>query len=845
MDIIERFSTYLKDALTRSVILATELHNKEVEPLHIFFTLSSQAGSMANEIINRLKIDPKIMEQFLLEFPAIKQTNKKDKQQAELSTMSIKARNVLEKAIMYAHKNKHNYVGTEHLLLSLIEIDDKLISQLFKISNVKKEDIIKNIEAILNNASQFTQIAEISEVIEKMQSSLNNISPIPPASMADQLSRMSSPMNKQNNQTSTLELFATNLTDTKIQKNIDPVIGRKNEIERMIQILCRRNKNNPVLIGEPGTGKTAIVEGLAKKICTGDVPDILLNKKIFAIDMAMLLAGTTFRGEFEARLQQLIEEINHDPNIIVFIDELHNIVGAGSNQGTMDAANILKPVLARGQLRCIGATTPTEFKKYIENDGALERRFQPIIIKQSNVEDTAKILIGIKSNYEKYHNVIITDKAAEEAARLSERYMTNKFLPDKAIDLLDETAASVRIKMKHSTVQKKLIKLEKKLKQITCDKEQAALQDDFEKAVKLKEQEQDLINQIAKTKKIIKPNNKKKVIVTEKDVLNQLAKIINTDVDKLLVQEKNRMHNLERKIGCELIGQNETIKEVVEAIRRSQLQLSNPNRPMASFIFVGNSGVGKTELAKILTKNIYPNQDALIQLNMSEFNESFGVSKLLGSPAGYVGYKESNQFTDKLKMNPYSIILFDEIDKAHKDVSKLLLQILENGEITDATGRKISLKHAIIILTTTTGADQVKKMNIGFGKDKDRTGLKNDIIEKLKEFFTPEVINRIDKVCLFNDLDEKSLEQIANMEVTKLNEQLKKYNTKIKTPQHIIRFLIKQMDRRNTNAREIRNHVRKELENLVAEQILSNNKMQPIYNIVTHNNKVIMNIPNK
>lgn len=363
MDIIDRFSTYLRDVLTRSVMLATELHNEEVEPLHVFFALSVLNGSIANEIIKKMNIDPKIIEELLLQIPSIKQVKNVKNQQAELANLSKKARAVLEKAIMHAHKNNHNYVGTEHLLLSLINSNDILVNKLLEINNTNKEDITKQTEIVLSNASQFTQIAEISEIAEKMQNSLNNNPLIP--NTADPLIKTPNAMNKKETQLSALDFFATNLTKLEIQKNIDPVIGRKNEIERMIQILCRRNKNNPVLIGEPGTGKTAIVEGLAKKICNGDVPDILLNKKVFALDMAMLLAGTTFRGEFEARLQQVIEEINNDPNIIVFIDELHNIVGAGSNQGTMDAANILKPVLARGQMRCIGATTPTEFKKYI------------------------------------------------------------------------------------------------------------------------------------------------------------------------------------------------------------------------------------------------------------------------------------------------------------------------------------------------------------------------------------------------------------------------------------------------------------------------------------------------
>ena len=847
MEIIDRFSTHLRETLTRSVLLATELKNEAVEPMHMFFILANLKGSIATEIIALLKIDFDDMEKMLLEIPSIKKNNKKtntttQKKTAELSNMSSVARRAVEKAIMNAHNNKHNFVGTEHLLYALSEINDPLINKLLQISNIKKEDLKDHLNAVLSNASKFPQITEAAEIIEKMQDNIENGSSFVPPSMNSPMPPMPniSSSNTQGEK-SALSFFATNLTSSDMQKDLDPVIGRDHEIERLIQIICRRTKNNPVLLGDPGVGKTAIVEGLAKKIYEGNVPDILLGKKIFALDMALLLAGTTFRGEFESRLQQIIEDICGDPNIIVFIDEVHNIVGAGSNQGTMDAANILKPVLARGQMRCIGATTTAEFKKYIENDAALERRFQPIYVKQSSVKDTAKILQGIKRNYEKYHNVKITDEACVAAAELSDRYIVDKFLPDKAIDLLDETAASLQLTAKKSPTQKKLIKLMQNKEQLILAKEKAASQDDFEEAVKLKQDEEKTsqeIDKLIKNEKKEKPSRIK--TIKRADITRQLAKVLNTNIEELLLDESKKLNDLHLELKKSVIGQDLVIEDVAKIIRQARLQLSDPKRPAASFMFVGSSGVGKTELAQVLAETIYPNQDALIKLNMSEYNEAFGVSKLLGSPAGYVGYRESNQFTDKLKRNPYSVVLFDEIDKAHKDVSKLLLQILENGEINESTGKKVSLKHAIIILTTTHGAEEAMKNGIGFDDIvTKKEEIEKNLAESLKEYFSPEIINRLDRVSLFNNLDNNDLEKITQLEVARFNERLKKYKTKIQASSTTIKSLLNNIPSKQSSARDIRQLIRKELESLIAVQII-NKETKPIYNIDMVDNNIII-----
>jgi len=834
-NIVDRFSTHLREVLVRSIRLATELKSESVEPMHLFFALSLQKGSVANEILNRYKVTPKNIEKVMIDSEVNFETitnilNEPGRDQMTLSPFSPSSKVALEKAMLVAEENGHNYVGTEHLLSSLIHLNDPQLELFFKKNNLKISEIEGQLESILANVSQFSEINDAPEIMDRLQESLG-----------EDIVPFTNNTNKNKKKEMMLEFFAANLTSPDIQSNIDPVIGREAEIERMIQIICRRTKNNPVLLGDPGVGKTAIVEGLAKKIADGDVPDILLNKKIYALDMGLLIAGTTYRGEFEARLRQVIEDIARDPDIILFIDELHNIVGAGSNQGTMDAANILKPVLARGQVRCIGATTPSEFKKYIESDAALERRFQPIYVKESNVEDTIKILSGIKKNYEKYHNLKITDEAIDAAARLADRYISNKFLPDKAIDLLDETAAAKRLAAKPSPSETKLWKLKQELEKITDAKEEAAIHDRFEDAVKLKDKENKLQKELEGAKLAVK-NTRKKIIgtVTNIDIINQLAKVIDAPVNSLLLNVVDRLSNLEDELNKYIVGQDAVLGEVSRLVRQSQLELSNPNRPLASFLFVGQSGVGKTELAKTLAKILYPSQNSLIQLNMSEFSESFSVSKLLGSPAGYVGYRESNQFTDRIKLNPYCVILMDEVDKAHKDVTKLLLQMLENGELTDSVGKKISLKHAIIILTTSLGAEEAKRASIGFDRDRsDSAENKKRLKEKLKDYFSPEIINRLDQICVFNPLNETDLARIAELEITDLNKRLEQYHTTIKNDPQIMEWLVKQLPEKNNGARDVRQEVRGKVESLISEIILKG-KMKSKYQLALEDKKLII-----
>lgn len=769
--ILNRFSTHLKNVIAAAMSLATSMNHNEVTPLHILYSLLQEKGSIATEILFNHKINDKAVYEMLYNFPGTKIDESRQKKItiATIPSLNEDSKKILEKAMVSAYERQHKYVGTEHLLLALVQSENKEIDIALKKSKIDKQSIESQIEKSLENINNFPDINEMSNMMDQIENMLDQNKPMVNPNLPN--------LNKNKKQNlNVLDVFTTNLTDKKLQKQIDPVIGREREIERLINILSRRNKNNPVLIGEPGVGKTAIAEGLAKRISEGNVPDILKRKKILSLDMSLLLAGTIYRGEFEARLKQVMDEVGKQTNIILFIDELHNIIGAGSGQGAMDAANILKPALARGQLRCIGATTIDEYKKHITSDPALERRFQSINVEEPNREETIEILQGIKKYYENFHHTKITTEAIEMAVDLSIKYIHDNFLPDKAIDLIDEASASVKIKRKTDPMIEKKEKLLDELENYQNEKEQAILEEKFDNALKFKKKEEaitkklnTLQKQISKTKK---PPKKK---VRAENVAKVLENKINIPSEVLLTNEWDGLNKLSENVLQYIVGQEKTVQEIIETLKQSQLGLKTKKKPFASFLFVGPSGVGKTELAKVLARELYHDEKALVKLDMSEFSEQHSSSKLLGSPAGYIGYKERNRFTDEIRKRPYCVVLFDEIDKAHPDVVKLLLQILDEGELTDSRGKKTHFNHTIIILTTNLGADLFKSSSIGFGDEKQiiNKNLQQNVLSKLKEELSSALISRLDKLCLFSPLSEESIKQIIANNIELISQQLK------------------------------------------------------------------------
>jgi ATP-dependent Clp protease ATP-binding subunit ClpC len=628
-------------------------------------------------------------------------------------------------------------------------------------------------------------------------------------------------------QPSMLDLFSTNLTSDTVQKNIDPVIGRKDEINRLIQILSRRTKNNPVLLGDPGVGKTAIIEGLAKKILHGEVPDVLAEKKILSLDLSAIVAGTMYRGEFENRLKQIIDEVKQDENIILFIDEIHNIIGTGSSAGSLDAANILKPALARGQLRCIGATTHEEYKKFIESDKALERRFQVVMVDEASEDETFEILKGIKENYEHYHAVGITEDALRAAVSLSKRYLPDKKFPDKAIDLIDEAASHTKVARKFSTQTKRIKELERSLKSIQETKRNYILNENYTQALNIKDQE-DIVLQELNALKAVKEKNKPELVgeITAHDIASVVSQATGIPLSEIEASEKKQLTNLERYLQKHLFGQNEAIARVAETIRRSRSGLSDPRKPLGSFMFLGPSGVGKTEMARLLSRMLFNRDNALIRIDMSEFAERFNVSKLIGAPAGYVGYKEGNQLTDAVRKKPYSVILFDEIEKAHPDVFNLLLPVLEDGYLTDATGKQVNFRNTIIIMTSNIGLKEfTNQATVGFSLDDGTHNFKRQemqeyIMRSLKDHFRPEFLNRLDNIVIFDPLTEATAKKIVQRELKEVEERLSLRGQRLAIDQGVVKRLVAEF-KPQEGARSLKRAVQRLVIDQLAEKLLS------------------------
>jgi ATP-dependent Clp protease ATP-binding subunit ClpC len=626
--------------------------------------------------------------------------------------------------------------------------------------------------------------------------------------------------------TPTLDEFAQNLTQAAQELRLDPVVGREKEIDRVIQILGRRTKNNPVLIGEPGVGKTAIAEGLAQRIVNGDIPEILHDKKIVQLDIGLLVAGTKYRGEFEERLKKVMDEIRQAGNIILVIDELHTLIGAGAAEGAIDAANILKPALSRGELQCIGATTISEYRKHIEKDAALERRFQPVTVDEPSVEETIEIMRGLREKYEQHHKLVISDEALEQAAKLSSRYITDRFLPDKAIDLVDE--ASSRVRLSASALPPEGKELEKELKQVIREKEQAIRNQEFEKASDLRDKEADLrekIREMAEEWK--KQNEDKKVTVTGEHIAHIVCSWTGVPVSKLTESESEKLLKMEDIMHERVIGQHDAVTAISKAIRRARVGLKNPNRPIGSFIFSGPTGVGKTELAKALAGYFFGSEDNIIRVDMSEFMERHTVSKLIGSPPGYVGFNEGGQLTESVRRKPYSVVLFDEIEKAHPDVFNILLQILDDGRLSDSKGRTVDFKNTIIIMTSNVGARGIENPTpLGFSMNDDDEKarydkMKDTVMDEMKKMFRPEFLNRLDDTIIFHQLTREEIRRIVDIMTKDLSDRMKAHNMELIITDEVKDELAKEGYSPSYGARPLRRVIQKRIEDEISEEMLS------------------------
>ncbi|ABM70478.1 ATP-dependent Clp protease ATP-binding subunit [Prochlorococcus marinus] len=746
-----------------------------------------------------------------------------------------RAKRVLELSLEEARQLGHNYIGTEHLLLGLIREGEGVAARVLENLNI---DLTKVRTQVIR------MLGETAEVGSGTSTT------------------------KSNQKTATLDEFGTNLTKLASESKLDPVVGRYSEIDRVVQILGRRTKNNPVLIGEPGVGKTAIAEGLAQRIQTGDIPDILEDKRVLTLDIGLLVAGTKYRGEFEERLKKIMEEIKSAGNVILVIDEVHTLIGAGAAEGAIDAANILKPALARGELQCIGATTLDEYRKHIERDAALERRFQPVMVGEPSIEDTIEILKGLRERYEQHHRLKITDDALEAAAHLGDRYISDRYLPDKAIDLIDE--AGSRVRLINSKLPPEAKQIDKELRQVQKQKEESVRDQNFDQAGQLREKEIELsakIKEVLENKKesaeedqfnddnkSVESDSKlyQSPLVSEEDVAHIVASWTGVPVQKLTETESVKLLNMEETLHQRLIGQDEAVKAVSRAIRRARVGLKNPNRPIASFIFSGPTGVGKTELTKSLASYFFGSEEAMIRLDMSEFMERHTVSKLIGSPPGYVGFNEGGQLTEAVRRRPYTVVLFDEVEKAHPDVFNLLLQLLEDGRLTDSKGRTVDFKNTLLIMTSNIGSKVIEKGGGGLGfefsgdsvEDSQYNRIKSLVNEELKQYFRPEFLNRLDEIIVFRQLTKNEVKHIAEIMLQEVFARLQDKGIKLDVTDAFKERLVEEGYNPSYGARPLRRAVMRLLEDSLAEEVLSGRIKDGDKALVDidDNKKVIINI---
>ncbi len=793
------FTGRAKKAIEIANEVAIELGHNYIGTEHILYGLAKEGSGVASKVLENQEITPQDIVDKIIEL--IGQGDTID----ETLGFTPRTKRVIELAFIEARKLGYNYIGTEHLLISILREGDSIATRILLELNVNIPKLYNEIVKVINEGEDLTSNDSKSNGKEGKRGSYN--------------------------QTNTLNQFGEDLTKKAGEGKLDPIVGRKEEIERVIQILSRRTKNNPCLIGEPGVGKTAVVEGLAQKIVNGDVPEILKDKRVVTMDISSMVAGAKYRGDFEERIKKALEEVKKAGDVILFIDEMHTIVGAGAAEGAIDAANILKPLLARGEIQLVGATTLNEYRKYIEKDSALERRFSPVTVNEPTEKDTITILKGIRDKYEAHHGVKITDQAIDAAVKMSTRYINDRFLPDKAIDLIDEAAS--RAKLKTYTEPENLKKLEEEIEETRKNKEEAVRTQKFEKAASLRDKEKELKEKYEKEQKKWKNKNTKQITdITEENIAEVIASWTGIPAKKITEDENQRLKNLEKNLHERVIGQNEAVEAVSKAIRRGRVGLKDPKRPIGSFLFLGPTGVGKTELSKALAESLFGDENAMIRVDMSEYMEPHSVSKLIGSPPGYVGFDEGGQLTEKIRRKPYSVILFDEIEKAHPDVMNMLLQILEDGRLTDSQGRTVNFKNTVIIMTSNIGARLITdKKLLGFAQsenkneeeNKEYEQTKKEVMEALKKELRPEFINRIDEIIVFHKLTDEEIDKIIDIMLKEVINRLADQKIKIELEPEVKKLIASKGIDKNFGARPLRRTIQNVLEDRLAEEILDGN----------------------
>ena len=791
------FTSRAKKAIEIANDAAIELGHRYIGTEHILYGLAKEGSGVASKVLENQGISPEDILDVTVSLVG------REEPIDDTLGFTPRTKRVIESAFIEARKLGYNYIGTEHILIGILREGDSVAARILLELNVNIPKLYGEIVRVINEGEDLKGEGD-SKNLNKKSGSYN--------------------------QTPTLNQFGEDLTDKARQGKLDPIIGRKEEIERVIQILSRRTKNNPCLIGEPGVGKTAVVEGLAEQIVSGDVPEILKNKRVVTVDISSMVAGAKYRGDFEERIKKALNEVKKVGDVILFIDEIHTIVGAGSAEGAIDAANILKPLLARGEIQLVGATTLNEYRKFIEKDTALERRFSPVTVNEPSEKDTVLILKGIRDKYEAHHNVKITDEAIDAAVKMSVRYINDRYLPDKAIDLIDEAASRARLKT--YTEPDSLKELEEEIANINKDKEEAIKTQKFEKAAKLRDKEKELKEKYEKEqKKWQNKNNKSVTDITEENIAEVISSWTGIPAKKITEDENEKLKNLEKNLHERVIGQDEAVEAVAKAIRRGRVGLKDPKRPIGSFLFLGPTGVGKTELSKALAECLFGDESAMVRIDMSEYMEPHSVSKLIGSPPGYVGFDDGGQLTEKIRRKPYSVVLFDEIEKAHPDVMNMLLQILEDGRLTDSQGRTVNFKNTVIIMTSNIGARLITdKKSLGFSSNKEENTekkeyeeTKKEVMEALKKELRPEFINRIDEIIVFHKLTDKEIDKIIDIMLKEVVNRLKEQKIEIELEPEVKKLIAKKGIDKNFGARPLRRTIQSVLEDRLAEEILDGN----------------------